>query len=88
MIAINKDTQVCISLSSNPGSLGTRLHNSAYKKLGLNFIYKAFFTDDINNAIKGVRALGIKGCSISMPFKSAVVKLVDKLDSSAKKLVL
>jgi len=81
---LNKDTKICISLSKNPGNLGTKLHNSAYKALGLNFIYKSFYTDNIKDAIKGVRALGIRGCSISMPFKSDVVKLIDKLDKSAR----
>ena len=81
---INKDTQICISLSSNPGNLGTKLHNAAYKRLGLNFIYKACKTQNIKDAIIGVRALNFRGCSVSMPFKSEVINLVDKLDKSAK----
>ncbi len=84
MSELNKDTKICISLSTKPGSLGTKLHNSAYKALGLNFIYKSFYTNNIKDAIKGVRALGIRGCSISMPFKSKVIKLIDKLDKSAR----
>ena len=84
MNRIDKDTQVCISLSSNPGNVGTILHNAAYEKLNLNYIYKSFSTNNIKYAIKGVKVLGIKGCSISMPFKSDVVKLVDRLDRSAK----
>ena len=66
---INKDTRLCISLSGRPGNFGTRFHNYLYQKLGLNFVYKAFSTDDIEHAVKGVRALGIRGCSVSMPFK-------------------
>lgn len=38
-------------------------------KIRLNFIYKAFTTQDIEAAVKGVRALGIRGCAVSMPFK-------------------
>ena len=31
----------------------------------------------------GVRALGIRGCSVSMPFKEAVIALVDTMEPSA-----
>lgn len=59
---INRDTQLCMSLAGRPGNFGTRFHNYLYEKLGLNFIYKAFTTQDIEAAVKGVRALGIRGC--------------------------
>ena len=38
---------------------------------------------DIEGAIRGVRALGIRGCSVSMPFKEAVIPLVDSMEPSA-----
>lgn len=44
---INKDTQLCMSLSARPGNLGTRFHNYLYRELGLNFVYKAFTTQDL-----------------------------------------
>ena len=40
-------------------------------------------TTDIEGAIAGVRALGIRGCSVSMPFKQAVIPLIDDMDHSA-----
>jgi shikimate dehydrogenase len=83
MPILNKDMTLCISLSGRPSNLGTRFHNRLYDELGLNFIYKAFTTDDIEGAIRGVRALGIRGCSVSMPFKEAVIPLVDELEESA-----
>lgn len=81
---INKDTQLCISLASRPSNFGTTLHNAAYTALDINFIYKAFGISDITGAIAGVRALNIRGCSISMPFKEAVLPLLDKLDDTAR----
>jgi shikimate dehydrogenase len=75
--------QVCISLSGRPSNLGTRFHNFLYDELGLNFIYKAFTTDDLEGAVRGIRALGIRGCSVSMPFKEAVIPLVDVVEPSA-----
>ena len=40
-------------------------------------------TTDIEAAIGGVRALGIRGCSVSIPFKQAVIPLMDEVDHSA-----
>jgi shikimate dehydrogenase len=81
---INKDTQLCMSLAGRPGNFGTRFHNFLYCQLGLNFIYKAFTTRDIGSAIAGIRALGIRGCAISMPFKETCIEYLDELDASAK----
>ncbi|MFU2314605.1 shikimate 5-dehydrogenase [Rahnella sp. PCH160] len=80
---INKDTQLCMSLSGRPGNFGTRFHNYLYQALDLNFVYKAFTTQDIEAAVKGVRALGIRGCAVSMPFKEACIPFLDELDPSA-----
>ena len=83
MPILNKDMSVCISLAGRPSNLGTRFHNFLYDELGLNFIYKTFTTDDIAGAVRGIRALGIRGCSVSMPFKEAVIPLVDVVEASA-----
>ena len=81
---LSKDTRLCISLAGRPSNIGTRFHNHLYDRLGLDFIYKAFTTTDIAAAIGGVRALGIRGCSVSMPFKEAVIPLVDTIEPSAR----
>ena len=80
---LNKDTRLCISLAARPSNIGTRFHNHLYDVLGLDFLYKAFTTTDIVAAIGGVRALGIRGCSVSMPFKEDVMALVDEVEDSA-----
>ncbi len=81
---LSKDTRLCISLAARPSNIGTRFHNYLYDLLGLDFIYKAFTTTDIVAAIGGVRALGIRGCSVSMPFKQDVIPLVDRVEDSAQ----
>ena len=80
---LNKDTRVCISLAARPSNLGTRFHNFLYEELGLDFVYKAFSTTDIRAAVGGLRAFGFRGCSVSMPFKEAVIPLVDEMDGTA-----
>ena len=80
---IGRDTRLCMSLSARPGNFGSRFHNRLYELTGLDFVYKSFSTTDLNAAIGGIRALGIRGCAISMPFKEAVIPLLDGLAQSA-----
>jgi shikimate dehydrogenase len=81
---ITKDTVLCMSLSGRPSNVGTRFHNFLYAELDLDFVYKAFTTTDLAAAVAGIRALGIRGCGVSMPYKEACVELVDELDGSAE----
>jgi len=83
-LTIGRDTTVCMSLSARPGTFGSRFHNHLYDALGLDYVYKAFSTNDLTAAIAGIRALGIRGCAISMPFKEAVIPLLDGLAPSAR----
>lgn len=83
---VNKDTVLCISVASRPSNFGTTVHNAAYRTLGLNFLYKAFGSSEIKGVISAVRALGIRGCSVSMPFKEEVIKELDALDEAAKSI--
>ncbi|WP_319498494.1 shikimate 5-dehydrogenase [uncultured Cohaesibacter sp.] len=80
---IGPRTRLCMSLSARPSPFGTRFHNRMYELLGLDYVYKAFSTTDLPAAIGGVRALGIRGCAISMPFKEAVIPLLDAMEASA-----
>lgn len=80
---INRDTKLCMSLSARPGNFGTRFQNHLFEAHALDYVYKAFTTTDIEGAVRGIRALGIRGCAVSMPFKEAVIPLIDELDPSA-----
>ncbi|MBS7538018.1 shikimate 5-dehydrogenase [Ancylobacter lacus] len=80
---IGPATRLCMSLAARPGRFGSRFHNALYEALGLDYVYKAFTTTDLPAAIGGIRALGIRGCAISMPFKEAVIPLLDGLEGSA-----
>lgn len=81
---LNKDTTICMSLAARPSNFGTRFHNYLYDAMDLDYLYKAFTTRDLKAAIGGVRALGIRGCAISMPFKEECIPMLDELDASAK----
>ncbi|WP_206362078.1 shikimate 5-dehydrogenase [Sphingomonas montana] len=81
---IGRDTMMCMSLSARPGNFGSRFHNHLYDALGIDAVYKSFSTTDLAGAIGGIRALGIRGCAVSMPFKEAVIALLDDLAPSAR----
>jgi shikimate dehydrogenase len=81
---IGRQTRLCMSLAARPGTFGSRFHNWLYDDLDLDFVYKAFSTTDLAGAIGGMRALGIRGSAISMPFKEDVIPLLDGLEGSAR----
>ena len=76
--SITKDTVLCMSLAGRPSNVGTRFHNFLYAELDLDFVCKAFTTSDLAVAIAGIRALGIRGCGVSMPYKEACIELVGR----------
>jgi len=81
---IDRDTVVCISLAARPGNHGNRFHNFLYDELGLNYLYKSFSSSDIGATIGGIRSLGIRGASVSMPYKESCIPFLDELEDSAR----
>ena len=67
-------------------SLSPALHNAAFSATGFNAVYLAFETGDIEECVKGIRALGIKGISVTIPFKTAVIPFLDKIDPLARRI--
>jgi shikimate dehydrogenase len=53
---------------------------------GKNALYLAFESRDLAGCIRGVRALGIRGVSVTLPYKSAVIPLLDEVDCLAKRI--
>jgi len=67
-------------------SLSPMIHNRAFKRLGRNAVYLAFEVRDIEEALRGVRGLGVRGVSITIPFKTEVLPLLDRVEGLAKKV--
>jgi shikimate dehydrogenase len=83
---LDSNTQLCVSLAARPGSFGNRFHNYLYGELKLNFIYRSGTTTDLPAAIAGLRALKIRGCGLSMPYKVQVLELLDEVDPVAREI--
>ena len=62
------------------------MHNEAFAKLGLDYAYLAFEVDNdtLEDAVKGLRALKMRGSNVSMPNKTVVHKYLDKLSPAAE----
>lgn len=67
-------------------SLSPAMHNAGYEACGLNFAYLAFPVADLENAIRGIRALRIRGVSVTIPHKVAVMPYLDRIDARASKI--
>ena len=77
---------LCGSLAGRASQVGVRVHNAAYRALGLNFTYVAFSIRDAESAVAAMRSLSIRGCAVTMPFKETVIPLLDHLDPDAARI--
>ncbi len=67
-------------------SLSPVIHNACFKALKLPYVYVAFDVTDVENAVRGIRALGIRGVSVTIPHKISVIKYLDKVEGIAHKI--
>jgi len=79
-----KTTVCCIIGDPVEHSLSPAMHNAAYEELGLNWVYVAFGVKDVENSVRGIRALGVRGASVTIPHKVEVMRHLDKLDPVAE----
>lgn len=62
------------------------MHNESFKKLGLDYCYMCFEvgTEELEDTIKGFRAMSVRGWNVSMPNKTAICQYLDKLTPAAQ----
>lgn len=67
-------------------SISPMMHNEAFKLLDLDYAYLAFdvTTDTLKTAVEGLKVLGVRGFNCTMPDKSLMCELADKLSPAAK----
>ncbi|MFK8026119.1 MAG: shikimate dehydrogenase [Ilumatobacter sp.] len=69
-------------------SLSPAIHRAAFDAAGVDWTYAAFEVADgaAGDALAAMRTLRIGGLSVTMPHKSDVARLVDRLDPAARAL--
>lgn len=66
-------------------SISPLMHNEAFDKLGLDYVYLCFDvgTDTLKTAVDGLKALGVRGFNCTMPDKNLMCELADNLSPAA-----
>lgn len=67
-------------------SLSPLIHNALFDRAGIDALYALFLTEDLHDVFENAETLGIRGFSVTMPFKQDVMGFVSELDPLAKDL--
>ncbi len=87
MLSINAKTAVCAIFGHPVGhSLSPEIHNAAFDALGLPYVYVAHDVapGDVARALDGIRVMGYRGLSVTIPHKVEAMEGVDEVDETAR----
>ena len=86
-IPISGHTQLyCLIGDPVAHSISPAMHNEAFAQLGIDSRYVAFDVkpEDLEDAVEGMRKLGIRGWNITMPHKNRMKELCDKVSKASE----
>ncbi|TFH41615.1 MAG: shikimate dehydrogenase [Chrysiogenales bacterium] len=64
-------------------SMSPAMHNAAFRELGINAVYLAFEPPSIGPAIEAMKALGIRGASVTIPYKMDALDYCEDIEPLA-----
>lgn len=89
MNGIDGRTRTC-GLIGNPveHTLSPLIHNTLAAEMGQNLVYVPFLVEEdrVGEAVKGAYALNLLGMNVTVPYKSAVLPYLQKIDPLAEKI--
>ncbi len=88
-VSIGANTNLCMVIGDPiQHSLSPRMHNAGYDALGLPYVMVAarVASSALHEAIRGARALNVRGLAVTMPHKVAVIPSLDAIDPVAGKI--
>jgi shikimate dehydrogenase len=64
------------------------MYNITFEQLGLDFVHVPLpvHSKDISEAVKGIRALNIRGVNVTMPHKRSVIPYLDEIEPLARQI--
>lgn len=68
-------------------SISPQMHNEAFRQLGLDYVYLAFDlgdSADLRKVVDGLKAIGICGFNVTMPYKVRITEFMDSLTPAAR----
>lgn len=85
-IATGHTGLLCLLGSPVEHSISPAMQNTACRLTGQDLCYLAFDVqpERLPAAVAGLRAIGFKGCNVTMPHKNAMAQLVDELSPAAR----
>lgn len=88
-MTISASTRLCAVIGDPVGhSMSPQIHNAAFQAVGLDLVYVAFHVKkgDVRRAMDGVRALGVRGLSVTIPHKLDIIACLDEVDPVARNI--
>lgn len=88
-VEITAATALCgIVLHPAAHTRSPAMHNAAYAALGIDAVYLAFDVppERLAGAVAGVRALGLRQLSVSLPHKRAIMERLDRVEETARRI--
>ncbi len=67
-------------------SVSPAMHNAAFQDLGVDGVYLPFDAADADDFVRFAGAIGLKGASVTIPFKVALADRVDDADDVARRI--
>lgn len=79
---------LCFSIAQHPSKFGTAIMNAAFESEGMNWLYLARAVEPgmLKAAIEGLKVFKIRGCGVSMPFKTEAIQYLDEIDPTSSKI--
>ena len=76
------------ALFGNPvsHSMSPVMHRAALDRMNLPGDYVAFCVENLKTAVEAIRGLNIRGVSVTIPFKTEVLPLLNELDETARRI--
>jgi shikimate dehydrogenase len=83
-----RNSSETFALFGNPvgHSLSPLMHNATFKKMKIDAHYVPFCVKHLEDAVRGIRGLDIRGVSVTIPFKTAVMSYLDEVDESSLRI--
>ncbi len=83
-LSVSSDTQL-FGLFGNPvkQSLSPLMHDAALSEMKIGGKYVPFCIRDLASAINGIKGMGIRGISVTIPYKVVIMAHLDEIESNA-----
>lgn len=88
---LSAKTKICLIIGDPVAhSLSPAMHNAGYRALGIDdkfvFLGAKVKIEDVGIAVQSMRKMGIHGLTCTIPHKVEVMKFLDEIDETARKI--